>query len=148
MNIRSKISGMAIGYVLLILAVAAATALVTALLVNIFERKSEGRSTYTQLVELTEDDTDPEKWAVNWPRQYDSYLKTALATSTRFGGHGGSEALPDQKSDMFPWLTRMFQGYAFSIDYRDRRGQATFLAPWSPVEDPSKCTLVPPVQNT
>ena len=127
MNIRSKTSGFSIGYVLLILAVAAATALVTALLVNIFERKSEERSTYTQLVELTEDDTDPEKWAINWPRQYDSYLKTALATSTRFGGHGGSEALPDQKSEMFPWLTRMFQGYAFSIDYRDRRGHAYML---------------------
>ena len=51
-----------------------------------------------------------------------------MATSTRFGGHGGSEALPDQKSEMFPWLTRMFQGYAFSIDYRDRRGHAYMLS--------------------
>jgi nitrite reductase (cytochrome c-552) len=128
MNTRSQQTGMSIGYILIILVVAVATALVTALLVNIFERKNESRSTYTRVVEVTEDTTDPAEWGKNWPRQYDSYLKTALATSTRFGGHGGSEALPDQKADMFPWLTRMFQGYAFAIDYRDRRGHAHMLA--------------------
>ncbi len=102
-------------------------ALATALLVNIFERKSEGRNRYVQLAEVTEDDTDPAKWAVNWPRQYDSYQKTAVATRTRFGGHGGSEALPEQKIERDPWLQRMFLGYAFSIDYRDRRGHAYML---------------------
>ena len=42
-----------------IVVVAVATALVTALLVNIFERKSEARSPYVRLVEVTEDTTDP-----------------------------------------------------------------------------------------
>ena len=104
-----------------------ATALVTALLMNIFERKIEAKNPFVRLVDVTEDDTDPEKWGINWPKQYDSYLRTARSTRTRFGGHGGSEALPDQKIERDPWLKRMFLGYAFSIDYRDRRGHAYML---------------------
>ncbi|MFT5497698.1 MAG: nitrite reductase (cytochrome c-552), partial [Kiritimatiellia bacterium] len=103
-------------------------ALLTGLLMNIFERKQEARSPFVRLVEVGEDDTDPAKWGINWPRQYESYKLTALATRTRFGGHGGSEALPDQKIERDPWLKRMFQGYAFSIDYRDRRGHAFMLS--------------------
>jgi len=104
------------------------TATVLALLMNIFERKSEANSPYVQLVEVGENDTDPAKWGINWPKQYDSYKLTALSTRTRFGGHGGSEALPEQKIERDPWLKRMFLGYAFSIDYRDRRGHAYMLA--------------------
>jgi nitrite reductase (cytochrome c-552) len=106
-------------------AVAAAAA--TALLLNIQQRKQEGRVTTTQLVEVTQDTTDPAKWGVNWPKQYDGYLQTAQPTRTRFGGHGGSEALPEEKIERDPWLKRMFLGYAFSIDYRDRRGHAYML---------------------
>ncbi len=109
------------------LVVAAATAGIAALLVNINERKTEAKTTSVRLVEVTEDTTDPAVWGVNWPKQYDSYQRTAIATRTRFGGHGGSEALPDQKIERDPWLKRMFQGYAFSIDYRDRRGHAYML---------------------
>jgi len=104
------------------------TFLLAALIVNIFERKSEARNPYVRLVEVTENDTDPEKWGINWPKQFDSYKRTATATRTRFGGHGGSEALPEQKIERDPWLKRMFQGYAFSIDYRDRRGHAYMLS--------------------
>src|SRR5688572_531342 len=111
----------------LIAGVAVATALVTALLVNIFERKSEARIPYVRLVEVDENTTDPKQWGVNWPKQYDSYLLTAQSTRTRFGGHGGSEALPEEKIARDPWLKRMFLGYAFSIDYRDRRGHAHML---------------------
>jgi nitrite reductase (cytochrome c-552) len=111
----------------IIAGVAIASAGLTALLVNIFERKAEGRNPYVQLTEVTESDTDPEKWGINWPRQYDLYKKTALSTRTRFGGHGGSEALPEEKIERDPWLRRMFLGYAFSIDYRDRRGHAYML---------------------
>jgi nitrite reductase (cytochrome c-552) len=112
---------------LVVLVFGAATALVTALLMNIFERKVEGKDPFVRIVEVTEDDTDPEKWGTNWPQQYDGYLRTAIATRTRFGGHGGSEALPEQKIERDPWLKRMFLGYAFSIDYRDRRGHAYML---------------------
>jgi nitrite reductase (cytochrome c-552) len=101
---------------------------VTALLVNISQRKEEGRRRHVVLVDVGEDVTDPATWGVNWPKQYDSYKRTAIATRTRFGGHGGSEALPAEKIERDPWLKRMFLGYAFSIDYRDRRGHAYMLA--------------------
>ncbi|MGC4068106.1 MAG: ammonia-forming cytochrome c nitrite reductase subunit c552 [Polyangiaceae bacterium] len=51
-----------------------------------------------------------------------------MKTHTKYGGDGGSEALPPEKIDREPWLKRMFLGYAFSIDYRDRRGHAYMLA--------------------
>jgi nitrite reductase (cytochrome c-552) len=111
-----------------VVVVAVAAALVTALLVNIFERKSEARNPYVRLTEVNEDTTDPKQWGVNWPKQYESYLLTAQTTQTKYGGHGGSEALPEQKIERDPWLKRMFLGYAFSIDYRDRRGHAYMLA--------------------
>ena len=114
-------------YVLLILVVAAATAGVTALLLSVAERKQEARTPFVRLVEVDEDTTDPAIWGANWPKQYDTYLLTSLSTRTRFGGHGGSEALPEQKIERDPWLKRMFLGYAFSIDYRDRRGHAYML---------------------
>jgi len=110
-----------------IIVVGILTAAVTALLMNIAERKQQARDPYVRLVEVTEDTTDPEVWGTNWPKQYDSYLLTALPTRTRFGGHGGSEALPEEKIERDPWLKRMFLGYAFSIDYRDRRGHAYML---------------------
>jgi nitrite reductase (cytochrome c-552) len=112
----------------LIVVVAVAAALATALLVNVFERKSEARNPFVRLTEVTENDTDPKKWAANFPKQYDSYALTAQPTRTRFGGHGGSEALPEEKIARDPWLKRMFLGYAFSIDYRDRRGHAYMLS--------------------
>jgi nitrite reductase (cytochrome c-552) len=107
--------------------VAVATALVAALLLNIGERQAEAQRPFTPLVQVTEDTTDPAQWGINWPKQYDSYKRTAITTTTTYGGHGGSEALPQEKADRDPWLTRIFQGYAFAIDYRDRRGHAYML---------------------
>lgn len=115
-------------YGLLTAVIAAGTAGVTALLMNISERKAEQRSPYVRVVEVGENDTDPGKWGRNWPSQYDSYKRTALRTVTRFGGHAGSETLPEEKIERHPWLKRMFLGYAFSIDYRDRRGHAYMLS--------------------
>jgi len=41
---------------------------------------------------------------------------------------GASDAGPaEQKLDRDPWLKRIFAGYAFSLDYRDRRGHAFAL---------------------
>jgi nitrite reductase (cytochrome c-552) len=104
--------------------VAVVTALVAALLTSIFQRKQEARNPYVRLVEVTESTTDPAPWGVNWSREFDDYKRTVDVTRTRFGG---SEALPEQKAKDDPWLTRMFAGYAFAIDYRDRRGHAYML---------------------
>jgi nitrite reductase (cytochrome c-552) len=127
MNSSKRKQGGALAKVLAVVAVAGLTVALTLLLSNIARRKQEARTPYVQLVQVTEDDTDPAKWGANWPKQYDAYKKTAQTTRTRFGGHGGSEALPDEKIERDPWLKRMFLGYAFSIDYRDRRGHAYML---------------------
>ncbi|HZN92414.1 MAG TPA: ammonia-forming cytochrome c nitrite reductase subunit c552, partial [Myxococcales bacterium] len=50
-------------------------------------------------------------------------------TTTRFGGGlvGPEGSLPPQKAGRDPWLTRLFAGYLFAVDYRDRRGHAFML---------------------
>jgi len=101
-----------------------ATVGLTALLMNIFERKQEARLPFVRLVEVSELSTDPGPWGVNWPREYDSYRRTVDVTRTRFGG---SSAMPEQKLEQDPWLKRLYAGYAFSIDYRQRRGHAYML---------------------
>jgi nitrite reductase (cytochrome c-552) len=100
-----------------------------ALLVNIAERKEAARHTFVKVVEVTEDDTDPAKWGKNWPREYDGYKRTAEPTATKYGGaKGASEGTPaPQKALRDPWLTRIFAGYLFAVDFRDRRGHAFML---------------------
>jgi nitrite reductase (cytochrome c-552) len=128
MSKLNKKTGSAGLFIVVVIVVALVAVGITALLINIIERKSEARNPYVRLVEVTEDTTDPAVWGKNWPKQYDAYKRTALPTKTTFGGHGGSEALPEEKIERDPWLKRMFLGYAFSIDYRDRRGHAFMLA--------------------
>lgn len=121
-------SGSSRGWLLSILGfagIAGLTVLLLALLTNIFERKQEARQPFVRVVEVTEATIDPKVWGQNWPNEYDTYLKTALPTTTKYGGRGlgASDAGPaEQKLDREPWLKRIFAGYAFSIDYRDRRG--------------------------
>jgi nitrite reductase (cytochrome c-552) len=105
--------------------VAGLTVLLLALLTNIFERKQEARQPFVRVVEVTEATSDPKVWGQNRPHEYDTYLKTALPTTTKYGGRGlgASDGGPaEQKLEREPWLKRIFAGYAFSIDYRDRRG--------------------------
>jgi nitrite reductase (cytochrome c-552) len=99
--------------------------LVALLLTSIFQRKQEAKNPYVRLVDVTEETTDPAPWGTNWSREYDDYKRTVDVTRTRFGG---SEALPEEKIERDPWLKRMFAGYAFAIDYRDRRGHAYMLS--------------------
>ena len=113
--------------VVVVVVTAGVTFGITALLTNIFQRKQEAKNLYLRFVDVSEETTDPTVWGKNWPREYDSYLKTSQTTRTRFGGHGGSEAMPVEKADRDPWLTRAFAGYAFALDYRDRRGHAYML---------------------
>jgi nitrite reductase (cytochrome c-552) len=115
-------------FALVAAATALVTALVTALLTNIFQHKQEAKNPYIRFVNVTEETTDPAPWGVNWPREYDTYKLTSTPSRTRFGGHGGSEALPREKAERSPWLSRAFAGYAFAIDYRDRRGHAYMLS--------------------
>jgi nitrite reductase (cytochrome c-552) len=102
---------------------------VAALLVNIAERKQEARQAFVKLVDVGEDDVDPARWGKNWPREYDGYLRTAEPSGTKYGGAAkASEGAPaPEKAERDPWLKRIFAGYLFAVDYRDRRGHAFAL---------------------
>ena len=113
------------GMALLTVLVAGASFGVIALLVNIFERKQEARAPFVKIVEVDEVTTDPAPWGLNFPLQYETYLKTVDSERTEYGG---SNALPPSKLEQDPWLKRLFDGYAFSIDYREARGHAFMLS--------------------
>ncbi len=110
---------------------------VTALLVNIFERKQEAKNTYLRVVELTDKTDDPATWGKNFPAQYELYKLTAEMQPTKYAG---SEAMPHLRTGADPRsfvarsnleresrLKTIWAGYAFAIDYRERRGHAYML---------------------
>src|SRR5512140_2483334 len=102
---------------------------VTALLINIFQRKTEALNPFYRVVTLNDDTDDPALWGKNFPMQYDGYMKTVDQVRTRYGG---SEAVPhtptavDPRSvvaqsrlEEDPRLKTMWAGYAFSKDFRE-----------------------------
>ena len=114
-----------------------ATIAATFLLINIFERKQEAKNPFFRVVELTDEVEDPAIWGKNFPLQYDAYLRTVDQVRTRFGG---SEALPQTPTDADPRsrvaqsrlkedprLKTFWAGYAFSVDFRKKRGHAYML---------------------
>ena len=54
----------------------------TALLMNILERRSEQAQPAHNVVELTRDTHDPAVWGQNYPRQYESYKATSEMVAT------------------------------------------------------------------
>lgn len=112
-------------YLLVIAVSATVTFLIVALLMNILQRKQEAREHYVQLVELTEETVDPATWGINFPRQLDAYRRTVDNERTQ---HGGSDALPPSRLEADPRLKLIYAGYAFSIDFREKRGHAYMLA--------------------
>ncbi len=106
----------------LFVVVAAATFIITFVLVTMFEHKQDARQPYLRVAEIDETTTDPSVWGLNWPHQYDQYLMTA---ESEF--YGGSSAMTASKLEKDPWLKRLYAGYAFSLDYREARGHAYML---------------------
>jgi nitrite reductase (cytochrome c-552) len=110
---------------------------VVALLVTIVEHKQEAKSQFVRVTEVSDKVDDPAVWGKNFPFEYDLYLKTTEMKPTKFGG---SEAVPHtpttddprtavtrSKLEQDPRLKVMWAGYAFSKDYRERRGHAYML---------------------
>jgi len=110
---------------------------IAALLINIFEHKQEARNPFYRVVDLTDTTEVSETWGKNFPMQYDDYLRTVDQERTKYGG---SEAMPhaptqaDPRSTVAqsrleedPRLKTMWAGYAFSKDFRKKRGHAYML---------------------
>lgn len=125
----------------LVVAVAVAAALasagVTALLVNIMERKQEAKNPFYRVVELDDTLTDPAVWGKNFPLQYDGYKRTVDQKRTRYGGSEAVARTPTQadprsvvaqsRLEEDPRLVTMWSGYAFATDFREERGHAHML---------------------
>lgn len=119
------------------LVTAAVSAGVTALLINIFERKQEAQDPFYRVVDIDDNTVDPAVWGRNFPLHYDDYTKTTEQVNTLYGG---SDAIPNEptaddprtqvaqsKLEWDPRLKRMWAGYAFAIDFREERGHAYML---------------------
>jgi nitrite reductase (cytochrome c-552) len=109
------------------LVIAAVLALLTVgvllLMQNITQRQVEGRQDAVRVVQLTEDVVDPAVWGQDYPHQYDSYKRTADIARTRYGG---SEAI-QKSADANPVWQQIWNGYPFSVDFREDRGHAYML---------------------
>jgi nitrite reductase (cytochrome c-552) len=90
------------------------------LLTSITTHKAEEAEYPLQVVDIPEDELDPAAWGQNFPRQYDSFVKTEISgpdTETPYGG-----ANPYDKLERYPILKRIWAGYAFSVDYNEEHG--------------------------
>jgi len=123
----------------LIVAVVAAIAAggIAALLINIMQRKQEGKNPFFRVVEINENTEDPAIWGKNFPAEYDGYKRTVDMVRTRYGGSEAEERTPtaaDPRSivarsrlEQDPRLKTMWAGYAFAVDFREERGHAYML---------------------
>jgi nitrite reductase (cytochrome c-552) len=120
-----------------VLAAAIAVIAVVALLISIFEHKQEARNPYVRVVDLNDQVDDPSIWGKQFPMEYDLYNRTTDMQRTRYGGSEGVPHSPTQgdpramvsrsKLEEDPRLKSMWAGYAFSADYREKRGHAYML---------------------
>lgn len=120
-------------YIVVFVIAAGATFALMGLARNIQQRKDEGKSIVLNLTKLDETTTDAAKWGMNFPKHYDAYKATADNERTRFGGSeslpvgDGKTVKPTSKLETDPKLKTIFNGYAFALDYRERRGHAFML---------------------
>lgn len=117
MNALKKYTTLILVGIIIVLAAA-----LTGVLVFIKNQPVEERG-FQPLVEIAPMEPNSEKWGVNFPNQYTTFLKTKTNNiDTTYGG-----------SSQFSWLERdprqviLFAGYPFSKDYNDDRGHANAL---------------------
>lgn len=111
---------------------ALATIAVASLLVSIVERRTEAQQPYFKVVELTEETEDPTVWGQNFPLQYEAFRRTAETPEEDQVARTPTAEDPREytaasKIEADPRLVTMWQGYAFSVDYREPRGHEWML---------------------
>lgn len=128
---------------------AAGTIAAMAMFASVAKRKGEASHAVLRIVEIGEGTVDPAEWGKNFPRQYDGFVRTADNARAMFrwsqsrpagapdaaywgdaasGTPGPGDSGPaESKLAGDPLLRTIFNGYAFAIDYRERRGHAYML---------------------
>lgn len=104
------------------------------MLIDVISKKIEAKSAYPHFVEINDDTEDPAVWGVNFPHQYEAYLKTVDQVRTKYGGSEAVPRAPTEKDQREytaqsrlkedPRLVTLWAGYAFSVDFREERGHA------------------------
>ena len=106
-----------LGWVLFI-ATAIIVFLLGVLASSIIERRTEAVFTYSPEVEYTQFEAKNELWGENFPREYESYLKTSDTTfKSKYNGSVTIDML-----EVDPRLVVLWAGYGFSKDYDQARG--------------------------
>lgn len=94
--------------------------LLTFLAFSIGKRSSEAKFSYLPVKEIREFEPRNEIWGKNYPKQYESYVKTLdMDFRSKFGGSAEVDMLEED-----PNLVILWSGYAFSKDYKQGKGHA------------------------
>ncbi len=97
---------------------ALALAGIGALLANITTHKVEEQAAFVRIVDIKDGETDPAVWGQNYPLEYSRFVMTEDDTvRTTFGGSERYDKLV-----RFPAMTRLWAGYAFSVEFNEERG--------------------------
>ena len=91
---------------------------IAALLVNINTHKQEAQTTVVKVVDIEDGETDPAVWGQNYPREYSRFVMTEDDTVRTT--YGGSEKY--DKLARFPAMKRLWNGYAFAVEFNEERG--------------------------
>ncbi|WP_297748161.1 ammonia-forming cytochrome c nitrite reductase subunit c552 [uncultured Tessaracoccus sp.] len=120
--------------ILVLVLVAACAAALTWFLTTIFENKQDAKAPFTHVVNVDETTYDAEVWGKNFPREYEGHIatkemskdpqKTVEHTPTK---NDPRTRVATSKLELDPRLVTMWQGYAFSVDYRKPRGHEYML---------------------
>lgn len=85
---------------------------------SIVQRRAEASFAYAPLNEFSQFESNSAVWGENYPRQYQSYLRTA---DTSFTSQYGGSAMRDMLEED-PRLVVLWAGYSFSKEYNQGRG--------------------------
>jgi len=85
---------------------------------SITERKMEAKFAYTPMTKINKLEPRNEVWGENFPREFQSYYKTADTTFlSKYNGGGMIDML-----EVDPRLVVLWAGYGFAKDYNQGRG--------------------------
>jgi len=87
---------------------------------SIIERRTESMYALQMVKPIADWEPRNEVWGENFPREYESYLKTLKMDFA--SKHGGSKMI--DYLEKYPELVVLWAGYAFSKDYNQGRGHA------------------------
>ena len=105
---------------LLFIATVAIVLFLSILANSIINRKAESQFAYQPQVKIEENEPRNEVWGENFPRQYQSFMKTS---DTSFTSYLNGSKLRDALEEN-PELVVLWAGYGFSKDYNQPRGHA------------------------